>query len=105
MKTPVPEVMVRFWPAATVSPPLAAIAPETVSDVSVPTDVNDDVTTVEFNVVPVSVPAAAVTVMLVDPSKAVPLMVLPGLKVEADVALPLNAPEKVVAVTVPVLGL
>jgi len=71
----------------------------------VPTDVRDELTTVEWRVVPVNVLASAVIVMLALPSKVVPLMVLPGLKVEADVALPERAPTKVVAVTAAVLGL
>ena len=39
--------------------PIAIVVPFHVPDVIVPTDVNDDVTTVEFNTVPVSVPAGA----------------------------------------------
>lgn len=46
----------------------------TVRFVSVPTDVSDEAVTPEASVEPVSVPAAAVTVMSAVPSKAVPLM-------------------------------
>ena len=62
----------------------AAMLPETVSDVRVPTDVSDELTTVEFRVVPVRVPAAAVTVMSALPLKETPLINLGVVKVAAD---------------------
>ena len=56
--------------------------------VSVPTLVSDDVTTLEFSVVPVRVPAAAVTVIFDAPVKATPLIFAPGESAEAVAALP-----------------
>ena len=52
-----------------------------VGDANVPTVVSEDVTTVEFKVVPVNVPAAAVTVPPVPSVIAVPLMVVIALVV------------------------
>lgn len=49
-----------------------------------PTLVSDEETTEAFRVVPVSVPAAAATVIFADPSKATPLMVLAVVSVAAD---------------------
>jgi hypothetical protein len=51
--------------------------------VTVPTDVREEVTTVEFNVVPVNVPAAAVTVIAALPSNATPLIFLGVVSVAA----------------------
>ncbi len=59
-----------------VIPPFAFIAPETVSPVSVPTLVSEEFTTPDAKVVLVRVFASAVTVMLAEPSKETPLMVL-----------------------------
>ena len=53
------------------------VLPDTVSEVSVPTLVSDEAVTVPLSVAPVRVPAAAVTVMFVVPSKVTPLMVRP----------------------------
>ena len=65
-----------------------------------PTEVKDEAVTPDAKVVPVRVPAAAVTVMLPVPSKETPLMVRAFCRAVAVVALPESAPEKVVAVTV-----
>jgi hypothetical protein len=63
-----------------------AVRPE-----SVPTDVSEDETTVEFNVVPVRVPAAAVTVIFAVPSNDVPLIVRAVCSAVAVEAFPLSA--------------
>jgi hypothetical protein len=84
---------------------LPAMGLVTVRLVSVPTLVREDVTTDEFNVVPVNVPAAAVTVMSADPLNDTPLMFLAVCNVVAVEALPVRAPANVVAVIVAVLGL
>jgi len=59
------------------------VAPEIVSDPSVPTDVRDELTTVEFKVVPDRVPAGAMTAL---PDAAVisplPLTVKVGMEVD-----------------------
>ena len=65
--------------------------------VIVPTLVKLDPVTVDFNVVPVTVPASAVTVISELPLKAIPLMFLEVANVVAVVALPDNAPDKFVA--------
>jgi len=65
----------------------------------VPTEVSEELTTVELSVVPVRVPAAAVTVMAADPSKFTPLMARAVASVVAVEALPVSAPTKVVEVT------
>ena len=54
---------------------MVEVIPETVNVPSVPTDVKLDVTTVAFNVVPVNVPAAAVTVADAPSAILVPLTV------------------------------
>ena len=64
----------------------------------VPSAVNEDVTTVEFRVVPVSVPAAAVTVISALPLKETPFMFREVCKIVAEPALPLI----VLIVTAPV---
>ena len=66
----------------------------------VPTAVNEDVTTLLASVVPVSVPAAAGTVIAALPSKLTPLIARAVANVVAVVALPVNA-----AVTVPAVKL
>ena len=71
----------------------AAIVPETVKEVRVPTEVNEDETTLEARVVPVRVPAAAVTVMLAEPLKDTPLIVRGVWRVVAVPALPEISPE------------
>ena len=60
----------------------------TAPEAKVPIEVRDEVTTPEFRVAPVRVPAAAVIVMLIEPSKATPLMFLPVWRVVAVRALP-----------------
>ena len=51
---------------------------------SVPTEVNEEAVTLDFSVLPLKVPAAAVTVMFADPLKATPLMFLDVVNVAAD---------------------
>src|SRR6185437_14499171 len=70
--TPTLSVCKHFVP-----PPANAVSvilPVTLRADNVPTDVKEDVTTVEFRVVPVRVPAAAVTVMSALPLKETPLI-------------------------------
>jgi len=50
----------------------------------VPTEVSEELTTVELSVVPVSVPAAAVTVISAEPLNATPLIFLDVVSVAAD---------------------
>ena len=45
---------------------------------TIPTDVSEEVTTVEFNTVPVNVPAAAVTVMFAEPLFGTPATIVIG---------------------------
>jgi len=71
---------------------LPAIGLVTVKLPSVPTDVNEEVTTLLAKVVPVSVPAAAGTVMFAEPSKLTPLIVLGVASVVAVPALPVTLP-------------
>ena len=71
-------------PRATVKP--APVEPP----VKVPTEVNEEPTTATGNAVPVKVFAAAVTVMLADPSKLTPLMVLGVCKIVALPAFPVT---------------
>ncbi len=79
--------------------------PEMLRPVKVPTLVNDEAVTPEAKVVPVSVPAAAVTVILAVPSNDTPLIVrgvcravavpaLPLTEVWSPVLVPLLLPEK-----------
>ena len=49
-----------------------------------PTDVSEEATTVDFKVLPLSVPAAAVTVIAAEPSKFTPLIALGVVNVAAD---------------------
>ena len=89
------------------APETAPKEPDHVPDVTVPTDVKLDVTTVEFKIVPVSVPAAAVTVPELPKLIAVPLTVT-ELFVNAEFGMDVNDapdPENAVDVNVPVLGL
>jgi hypothetical protein len=67
--------------------------------VIVPIEDKLDDTTVLFSVVPVRVPAAAVTVISDDPLNEVPLISLAAANVVAVDALPVSAPTKVVEVT------
>ncbi len=73
--------------------PVSVNAPEIDSDVSVPTEVSEDVTTVEFNVVPVRVPAAAVTVISAVPLNETPLIFRAVASDVAVAALPLMLAE------------
>ena len=66
--------------------------PDTVKVPSVPTDVKLDAVTDEFNTVPVSVLAFAVTVMFVEPLKLVPFIVRAVCNTVAVLALPLTLP-------------
>ncbi len=77
--------------------------PLTVALVKVPTVVRLEFVTVAFNVFPVSVPAAAGTVMSALPLNATPLMFLGVAKVVAVAALPVVEPE--LPVTLPTMGL
>ena len=89
------------------APETAPKEPDHVPDVTVPTDVKLDVTTVEFKIVPVSVPAAAVTVPELPKLIAVPLTVT-ELFVNAELGIEVKDapdPENTVDVKVPVLGL
>ena len=81
------------------------ICPEVVKLERVPTEVKEEETTVEFKVVPVRVPALAVTVISALPLKLTPLIFLAVCKVVAVVAFPDTVPLKVVAVKVLVDGL
>jgi hypothetical protein len=84
------------------------IPPDTVSDVRVPTEVSDEVVTFDARTVPVSVPAAAGTVMFPEPSKATPLIVtdeanfvaVEAFPVRFPVTLPVSGPENAAEVTV-----
>jgi hypothetical protein len=80
---------------------LPEIGAVTVRLLSVPTEVNEEVTTVGLRVVPVKVPASDVAVMLIleVPSKETPLIVLGVAKAVAVAALPVTLPE-IGAVTV-----
>lgn len=66
----------------------AVTVPVTLSDPSVPTLVRDDAVTPDARVVPVRVPAAAVTVMSADPLNATPLMLRAVCNVVAVAAFP-----------------
>ena len=80
-------------------PPLATaiVVALQVPVVMVPTLVKLEPVTVDFKVVPVKVPASAVTVISALPLKATPLIFLEVANVVAVVALPDNAPDKFVA--------
>ncbi len=73
-------------------PPLKVERPETPSDERVPTEVSDEAVTPELSVLPVRVPAAAVTVMSAEPLKEVPLMLRAVCKIVAVPALPVMEP-------------
>ena len=87
-----------FLPVANIVavPALPVTLPEiafvTVKFANVPTEVNDEFTTVEFNVVPVRVPAAVVMVISEAPSKAVPLIFFDAANLVAVDALPVKLP-------------
>jgi hypothetical protein len=82
----VPTLVIRLLPIDTVC--VEAI----VKPFNVPTEVRDEAVTPELRVEPVRVPAAAVTVMLAEPSNEVPLIVLAVASVVAVPALPLTEP-------------
>src|SRR5664280_2138836 len=85
----------------------AVTAPVTAKEPSVPTEVNDEFTTPAFNVLPVSVPAAAVTTIADAPSKFTPFIVFPGVSLVAVAALPVIFPVTLpvkLPVTFPVSG-
>jgi len=98
------ELMVSTVPL-TVRLPVTTRAPPTLTSpavvrlASVPTLVRDDETTDELRVVPVRVPAAAVTVIAAEPSKLTPLIARGVAKVVAVEALPVKAPTNEVDVT------
>ena len=69
------------------------VCPETASEVNVPTEVSDDAVTPEAKVPPVSVPAAAVTVIFAVPSNDVPLIVLAFCRAVAVPAFPVTPPD------------
>ena len=77
--------------------------PLIVALVKVPTLVRLELVTVGFNAFPVSVPAAAATVMSALPLNATPLIFLGVAKVVAVAALPVVEPE--LPVTLPTMGL
>lgn len=80
---------------------LPAMGFVTVKFARVPTDVSDELRTVDFSVAPVSVLASAVTVMFAEPSKDTPLMVRAVRRVVAVVALPVKFAVIVVAMKLP----
>ena len=100
---PVPVVEILFEVlmvlAVAIVPKPEAIEPE----VSAPTEVKEELTTVPLSVVPVNVPAAAVTVMFVVPSNETPLMVRAVCRAVAVAALPVVEPEE--PVMLPEIGL
>jgi hypothetical protein len=80
------------------------VRPLTVNDVSVPTDVRLLAVTPDVNVEPLSVPAAAVTVIAALPSKSTPLIARAVANLVAVLALPVNVPTRlplIVTVLVP----
>ena len=87
---PVPPFSIATIPVTLVAVPdtLPVIVFVTFKFVNVPTEVRDEDTTELFKVLPVKVPAAAVTVILADPSKSVPLMVFEVANLDAVAALP-----------------
>ena len=80
-------------------------SPDVVTLDKVPTLVKLDAVTPELSVLPVSVPAAAVTVIFPVPSKLVPFIVLAVSKAVAVAAFPVVEPEVplVFPVTLPVI--
>lgn len=86
--------LVRF------APDIAPKSPDQVPAVIMPTLVNEEAVTPAAKVPPVSVPAAAVTVMSAEPSNATPFMLRAVASFVAVAALPVKAPMKVVAVAV-----
>lgn len=91
--------LVRFAPDTAPNEPLH------VPDVIVPTLVSDDVTTAAGSEVPVSVLAAAVTVMLAVPLKLVPLIVRAVCSAVAVLAFPVKGPVSDPAVNAPITAL
>jgi hypothetical protein len=94
-KLPVPvDVVVPVPPYAT-----PIVEPFQTPLVIVATEDKLDVTTVDFKVVPVNVPASAATVISALPSNAIPLMFLVAANFVAVLALPVKAPVNPVEVT------
>lgn len=73
--------------------------PDTFNAVNVPSDVKLELTTPELSVVPVRLSASNPIVILEDPSKLVPFIVLGVLRAEAVAAFPLNSPAMLPPVT------
>lgn len=88
--TPVPPFATATVPVTFAALPvtLPEIGLVTVKSAKVPTEVNEELTTFEFKVVPVNVPAAAVKVISEEPSKAVPLIFLDAANLVAVAAFP-----------------
>ena len=76
----------RISPAS----PTVAPASVTATPASLPTEVKDELTIPDDNVVPLNVFAAAVTVMSCDPLNCTPFIALPGANVLACAASPLK---------------
>lgn len=102
---PVPPLLMVREPESAIVLVVKVSVPTTVPLTKFPTDVREEPVTPLARVVPVSVPAAAATVILLLPSKETPLMVLGVARVVAVLALPVSPPVKVVVVRVLVLGL
>ena len=88
----------------TVRSPPTVTFPEVVRLARVPTEVRLEVTTVLFSSVPLSVPAAAVTVIAPVPSKSTPFIALAVANAVAVAAFPVQDPDEpeVLPVTFPV---
>ena len=101
---PVPPFSIATIPVTLVAVPdtLPVIVFVTFKFVNVPTEVKDELTTVEFKEVPDKVPAAAVTVISVEPSNATPLMFFVAANLVAVDALPVKAAVIVPALKFPV---
>ncbi len=69
----------------------------------VATPVKLEPVTVDFNVVPLRVPASAAIVISADPSKAIPLIAREVANFVAVLALPVKAPVNPVALIVPLV--
>ena len=101
--TSVPITKPKFVlaPAAVVAPvPPLAIAISValhVPEVIVPTEVKLEPVTVDFNEVPVNVPASAPIIMSALPSNAIPLIFLDEVNLSAVLAVPDKVPVKLVA--------
>jgi hypothetical protein len=96
----VPAPAVRASAPISIEPKPEVMEPE----LRAPTVVREEVTTLLLSVVPVSVPAAAVTVIAAVPSKFVPLIARAVARAVAVAALPVVEPEEpeTLPVTLPV---